>query len=119
MKICSCLIEDLIKRAQEDWLEKEVRNPQTGNMVKVKSLPPEERERYKPHKMETEKPSEEDKQKLHQEIEDKSRELGKPKSREERQFHFLVPQLMKLHGDNTKEFSHSVKKKMKVRNGSQ
>ena len=36
--------------AQEDWLEKEVRNPATGNIVKVKSLSPEEQEKYRPKK---------------------------------------------------------------------
>lgn len=36
--------------ASEDWLEKEVRNPATGKMVKVKSLPTEERKKYAPKK---------------------------------------------------------------------
>lgn len=89
------------KAANENWLEKEVRNPETGNTVKVKSLSPEQRKKYEPRKD------------THQEIEDKKRELKKPKTREERQFQFLVPQIMKMHNDDSKEFSHTVKKKMK------
>lgn len=34
--------------AQEDWLDKEVHNPATGRTVKVKSLSPKNREKYKP-----------------------------------------------------------------------
>lgn len=44
----SKLIDSIIKEAGEDWLEREVRSPETGNMVKVKSLPLRLRKRYKP-----------------------------------------------------------------------
>jgi len=33
---------------EKSWLDKIVRNPKTGNKVKVKSLPPKEQERYRP-----------------------------------------------------------------------
>ena len=60
------LINSILKEAQEDWLEKKVRNPATGNEVKVKSLPPEEQEKYRPKKQEgIEKKKEEVKSKLH------------------------------------------------------
>jgi len=39
----------ILASSSESWLEKEVMNPATGNMVKVKSLPPHERKRYRPH----------------------------------------------------------------------
>lgn len=47
------MIKNILKEAKwivagEDWLEKEVRNPETGNIVKVKSLPAKERAKYKP-----------------------------------------------------------------------
>lgn len=37
-----------LKKATEDWMDREVRNPKTGNTVKVKSLPVKEREKYRP-----------------------------------------------------------------------
>jgi len=47
-------IDKVLKEAKwitaEDWMEKKVRNPATGRTVKVKSLPKEEREKYKPKK---------------------------------------------------------------------
>ena len=47
------MIENILKEAKrieaaEDWKEKEVRNPATGNMVKVKSLAKELQVHYKP-----------------------------------------------------------------------
>jgi len=101
MQICSCLVDDILKRAEQDWLEKEVRNPSTGNTVKVKSLSSEEQEKYRPKKVSDE------------ELEEKKKKLGPPKSREEKQFQWLVPQLWKTHSDNVSQFSHKVKDKMK------
>lgn len=38
----------VVVATDEDWLEQRVKNPKTGNMVKVKSLPTEERRKYNP-----------------------------------------------------------------------
>lgn len=38
----------LYLKQSSEWLEKKVRNPETGNMVLVKSLSPTERKKYKP-----------------------------------------------------------------------
>jgi len=104
MKICSCLVDEIIKIAQEDWLEKIVEHTTPGGErrnVKVKSLSPEEQEKYRPKKVSDE------------EIEEKKKSMGKPKTREERQFQFILPQLWKTHSDNVSQFSHKVKDKMK------
>lgn len=40
---------DEAKSDVPDWMMKKVRNPKTGNTVQVRSLPPEEQEKHKPH----------------------------------------------------------------------
>ena len=75
MNIKEILKESKWVKAQEDWLEKEVRNPETGNMVKIKSLPPEARKRYRPShvlKKEFDVPKEHHKafDKLHEDLKD-------------------------------------------------
>ena len=42
-------IAQFLKTAETSWLDQEVVNPQTGNHVKVKSLPSDEQQKYKPH----------------------------------------------------------------------
>lgn len=67
-------IENLLKEAkwveaQKDWKEQKVRNPATGKIVKVKSLPAKEQEKYRPKRKVT--PASHSKQ-----INDALKELG-------------------------------------------
>lgn len=41
-------MEAAMSEYDQDWKNKEVKNPVTGNMVKVGSLPPDEQEKYRP-----------------------------------------------------------------------
>ena len=48
MKKTALFINLTKKTAEQSWLDQEVENPKTKNKVKVSSLPPKERERYRP-----------------------------------------------------------------------
>lgn len=39
---------ELFDESDKDWLDREVKNPATGNLVKVRSLPKDEREKHRP-----------------------------------------------------------------------
>lgn len=48
MDIKKLKLGDFVVLGADSWLDKKVKNPKTGREVMVKSLPPEERKKYKP-----------------------------------------------------------------------
>lgn len=66
--------KEAVVLAKESWLEKKVKNPETGNMVKVKNLPEKYKERYRPKKAPKEK--KQNKPAQHLPEEEAKRELG-------------------------------------------
>lgn len=47
------LINSFLKEAQTDWKDQKVVNPSTGKLVKIRSLPVKEQEKYRPKKEHT------------------------------------------------------------------